>query len=74
MSSIHGFVGPNRFKGFFAIVTLSLALTVGVAWTPTAKPRAWFWVRQKARRSTNSNTELLTLRLLKRASAQPGPR
>src|SRR5213594_1202375 len=40
------------------------------SWTPTAKPRAWFWVRQKARRSTNSNTELLTLRLLKRASAQ----
>ena len=39
MSNIHRFVGPSGFKGFFAFVALSLVLTVGVAWTPTAKPR-----------------------------------
>ncbi len=39
MSNIHRFVGPSGFKGFFAFVALSLALTVGVARTPTAKPR-----------------------------------
>jgi len=39
MSHIHPFRGPNRFKGFFAFVSLSLVLTSGVAWTPTAKPR-----------------------------------
>ena len=39
MSNIHRFVGPNRFKGLFAFVALSLALTASVALTPTAKPR-----------------------------------
>ncbi len=39
MSNIHRFVGPSGFKGFLAFVALSLALTVGVARTPTAKPR-----------------------------------
>src|SRR5882724_2497163 len=39
MSNIHRFVGPSRFKGFFAFVALSLAVTASVALTPTAKPR-----------------------------------
>ncbi len=39
MSIIHPFAGVNRSKSPFALVALSLALTVGVARTPTAKPR-----------------------------------
>jgi len=39
MSNIHRFVGPKRFKGFFAFAALSLAVTASVALTPTAKPR-----------------------------------
>jgi len=38
MSIIHPFAGVNRFKSSFALVVLSLALTAGVALTPTAKP------------------------------------